>query len=367
MDNKEEKFFEEKETDDDSILKEEVKEEKEKEKEYTKIKEDKNIRKKINYHNDDKKKIILIILVAIILIGTVVFLLLNKKDNVKDNTKEKDKEVVEIKEDDSNKKMIGYVSCDDNKASLNVRNSIDGDIIDSLSCYKEVTIEEKQEKSENCDQWYKISYIKNGSNYTGYACGSYIKDRTVSDKTIKQVKELVDKVNNYYEKVQVLPYCGKTSDSKIVTFKEKDEDFEGKYVKSEYKTIEDVKNYLLTFMDESLIKNKLSLSDYNNPKMYDDYYEIDGNLYCRDYSGKGFISSYTGEYNIEIISETDDKITGNIAYEYINNETLENEESKCNINNLSLCNNSNFEYKLSKISIDKKNDNFVVTKIDFHE
>ena len=49
-----------------------------------------------------------------------------------------------------------------------------------------------------------------------------------------------------------------------------------------------------------LFKTDLKLSDINNPKQYDNYYEIDGNLYCRNYSGKGWKSNYTGNYNIEI-------------------------------------------------------------------
>ncbi len=35
-----------------------------------------------------------------------------------------------------------------------------GDIIDGLSCYKEVTIEEELPGTDNCKKWYKVSYVK---------------------------------------------------------------------------------------------------------------------------------------------------------------------------------------------------------------
>lgn len=95
--------------------------------------------------------------------------------------------------------------------------------------------------------------------------------------------------------------------------------------------------------------------------MYDDYYEIDGNLYCRNYSGKGWLTRYTGNYDIEIINSSDSRISGNIVYEYLT------EESSCDVKNLSKCSNSNFKYELGKFNIDKVDNNYVVTKIDFHE
>ena len=45
----------------------------------------------------------------------------------------------------------------------------------------------------------------------------------------------------------------------------------------------------------------------------DNYYEIDGNLYCRNYSNKGWLSRYTNNYNIEI-----DNINENTDNEWIN-------------------------------------------------
>ena len=129
------------------------------------------------------------------------------------------------------------------------------------------------------------------------------------------------------------------------------------YKNPEYKNIEEIKTYLSTFLDPSLFKNELKLSDINNPKQYDNYYEIDGELYCRNYIGKGWLSNYTGNYDIEIVSNTDNKIVVNIAYEYLT------DDSKCDIKDLSKCSNSNFKYEISKINIEDG----IIKKMDFHK
>ena len=301
-----------------------------------------DMKMKLNRSNDDnKKKIIMYVVIGVvvlILILVMIYIVLgNKKNNTTDN-KKNDIDIVnkdEDKDKDTNKSNMGYVSCDDNTSLLNVRNSTSGDIIDGLSCYKEVTIEEELPGTDNCKKWYKVSYVKRGSNYTGYACGTYIKVEDIDKNTIKTAKEVIDKANNYYDNSVLKAYCGENPG--------------------------ELKKHLLTFLDESLIKTELKLSDINNKRMYDDYYEIDGNLYCRNYSGKGRLTRYTGNYDIEIINSRDSRISGNIVYEYLT------EESSCDVKNLSKCSNSNFKYELGKFNIDKVDNNYVVTKIDFHE
>lgn len=328
-------------------------------------KEEIKIDKKINNYDNKNKKIIIIVTSIILLVavlGVTIYLIWGRKDK---NLEEKPKDNVVDKVDNNDKtdntKKIAYVSCDDNTSLLNVRNSTSGDIIDGLSCFKEVTIEEEMEPTDNCSNWYKISYKKRGSNYTGYACGTYIKTKEVSSLTINKVKELVDKANDYYENNVLKAYCGKTNGKKTLEFTEGETTMSGEYLKSEYKTLDELKKYLLTFLDESLIKPKLELSDLDNKKYYDNYYEIDGELYCRNYAGKGWLTYYTNNYDIEITSESESRITANIAYEYLN------ENSKCTLDNLSSCPNSNFKYEMGKITIEKENDNFIITKIDFHK
>lgn len=324
--------------------------------------EEDNIKLKLNHNrNDDKKKKIIMYVVigllSVLLIVALVYIFMNKDmssntNNDKENEEKTNNEQKPVDNIINNK--LGYVSCDDNTALLNVRNSTGGNIIDGLSCYKEVTIEEELEGTEACSNWYKISYSKNSSNYTGYACGTYIKKLEVSESTIKEVKSLIDKANNYYDNSILKAYCGKSSTSKTIEF---ENNMTGEYVKSQYKNIDELKNYLLSFLDKDLIKLKLELSDIDNPKYYDNYYEIDGSLYCRNYSGKGWLSYYTNNYDIEVTSVNNDKINVNIAYEYID------EDSNCKLDELSKCSRSDFVYEIGKITIE----NNIITKMDFHK
>lgn len=318
-------------------------------------------------NNDRKRNIIIIILVgvAIILIGVIVFLALGKKDtNTKDDKEVTDKTSEVVKEETG--KKVSYVSCDDNTALLNVRNSSTGDIIDGLSCYKEIEILEEVEGTDKCDKWYRVSYNKHGSSYTGYVCSKYIKDSSSDSLALKKYKSVIDKANKYYESNVLMVYCGETKGTKTVNITEDGHTFEGQYSKSEFKSIDELKKHILTFLDESLIKVKLEVADFNNPKMYDNYYEIDGNLYCRNYAGKGWITYYTGNYDIEVVSETDNKVNIKIAYEYLDEDKLD-EDGKCSINNISSCSNSYFKYVIGEITLSKDNDNYIVTKMNFHD
>jgi len=328
--------------------------------------EEDNIKRKLNRNRDaDKRnKTIIYIVIAVLVVAlltAVIYIITNDRTaennidnnnniNETDNNNQNEDEPVSNTENSN----IGYVSCDDNTALLNVRNSTTGNIIDGLSCYKEVTIEEELEGTDTCDNWYKISYTKNGNNYTGYSCGTYIKKLEVSQNIMENTKDLINKANNYYENSVLTAYCGSSSSSKEIAF---EDNMTGEYVKSEYKTIEDLKKYILSFLDEDLLISKLEISDINNPKIYDNYYEIDGNLYCRNYSGKGWLTYYTGNYDIEITNVTENKITANIAYEYLA------EDSKCDLDNLSNCSKSNLIYEIGKVIIE----NNIITKIDFHK
>ena len=300
---------------------------------------------RLNSNNNDKKKIIMYVVggfIALLLVGAIIYLvIINKDSDNNDNRNDKNNDVVEDNKDNKEDSAISYVACDGNTALLNVRNSVTGDIIDGLSCYQEVKIEEELEGND--------------------ACGTYIKKSNVKESTISKVKEIIDKANEYYEKTMVMPYCGNTTDVKDITFNNDDgSTFTGEYVKSEYKNIDEIKSYLSTFASSSLFKTDLKLSDINNPKQYDNYYEIDGNLYCRNYSGKMIypliVYDSDGNYNIEITSSSDNKYLVNISYEYLN------DDSKCELKDLSKCSNNNFKYDIGKIVIE----NDIITKMDFH-
>ena len=134
-------------------------------------------KRKVINNNHDKKKIIIILITIFVLLvfGIIFFLIFTSKD--KDtNTADDD---IKLQDDlpPEKKENLGYVLCDDNTALLNVRNSITGEIVDGLSCYKEVVIEQELSGTENCSKWYKINYQKHDSAYTGYVCSSYIREK----------------------------------------------------------------------------------------------------------------------------------------------------------------------------------------------
>jgi len=322
------------------------------------------IKPKLNRNRDDdkKKKIVMYIVIgvlAFVLVGLIVYILLYDRETLGDIDNEtNNNEVVNGEIDDvlENTQInnLGYVSCDDNTALLNVRNSTSGNIIDGLSCYKEVIIEEELSGTDVCDKWYRISYDKNGNNYTGYVCGTYIKKLEIKQDVLSNTRELIDKANEYYEESVLKAYCGDSNSTKTIDF---GSNMTGEYVKSQYKNIDELKNYLLSFLDEDLIDIKLELSDIDNPKYYDNYYVIDGDLYCRNYAGKGWLTYYTGNYDIEITSVSDNKITLNIAYEYVN------ENSDCKLEEISSCGRNDFVYEIGKIVIIDG----IITKMDFHK
>ena len=335
-------------------------------------KEDDTIRFSKRGSNLDKKRniiIIILIAIAVILIGVIGVLALTKKEdnsNNKDDNNNKTEEVVKEEDREETGKKLSYVSCDDNTAPLNVRNSISGDIIDGLTCFKEVEILEEAGSTDTCDKWYKINYQKKGSSYTGYACGKYIKDSISDSVSINKMREVIDKANKFYEDNQVMVYCGETSGTKTISINEDGHNFDGQYLKSEFKSIDELKKHILTFIDESLIRIKLEVADYNNPKMYDNYYEIDGNLYCRNYSGKGWMHFYTGNYDIEVVSETNSNVNLRIAYEYLDENKLD-EDGKCSLQNISSCPSSYFKYVIKNITLSKDTGNYIVTKMEFHD
>ncbi len=324
-------------------------------------KEEVVIKNKPNNH----QKIYLITAITIILLAIIVLIIFllpsNKKEDEKNDIS---KEISKEEEKDSDSKTrLAYVDCDTNTSLLNVRNSPTGDIIDGISCFQTVTIEEEEEKTENCPKWYKISYTKRGDNYTGYSCSTYIKESTIDEKIYSQVKELIDKANDYHKNSMLGAYCGNASgETKEIEFTSNNSTIKGEYLKSEYNSIEELKKYLLSFLKEDIISQKLELSDYSNKSYYDNYYEIDGSLYCRNYAGKDWNTTYTGNYNFEITNVSDKKIDVRIAYEYLSEET-----EKCNLDDLSSCSTSQFKYILGEIKMEKEKDNYVITAIDFYE
>ena len=183
--------------------------------------EDNNIKFKNSYNrnNDKNNKIILYVLLVVLffgLLGFIIYFLFVRSDNNSNNDVDNDNSIVnDVITDnvsgDLEQGGTAYVSCDDNTALLNVRNSPTGDIIDGLSCYKEIIIEDEVGGTDNCSKWYKISYQKRGSNYTGYSCSTYIKKNDISNDIKSMVELLINKANDYYEGNVLKVFCGYNS------------------------------------------------------------------------------------------------------------------------------------------------------------
>ena len=71
-----------------------------------------------------------------------------------------------------NTNLKGRVSCVENNDPLTVRSSVNGTIIDRLSCDTEMKILDNTIGSSGyCSNWYKVSY---DSDKEGYVCGTYV-------------------------------------------------------------------------------------------------------------------------------------------------------------------------------------------------
>lgn len=86
--------------------------------------------------------------------------------------------------------LKGKVSCVQNNDPLTVRNSVNGTIIDRLSCDTEMKILDNSLGSSGyCSNWYKVSYY---DNKIGYVCGTYViteVDVDYNDENIKLYRD----------------------------------------------------------------------------------------------------------------------------------------------------------------------------------
>ena len=68
----------------------------------------------------------------------------------------------------------GYISCEVMTETLNLRDAIDGNVKNKVTCGVDLTIlDENAGSSSLCDKWYKVKY----NNVEYYACGDWISIR----------------------------------------------------------------------------------------------------------------------------------------------------------------------------------------------
>lgn len=81
----------------------------------------------------------------------------------------------------------GYISCEVVSDTLNLRDSIDGNVIRSIPCGNDLTIlDENAGTSSICSKWYRVKY----SNSEYYACGDWISIREeLSEEDEKEYRD----------------------------------------------------------------------------------------------------------------------------------------------------------------------------------
>ena len=190
---------------------------------------------------------------------------------------------------------------------------------------------------------------------------------TVNDKSetlslieaTKLGKNLYDKATEIYSTWVFLPYCGNSleeiANQKSIHF----EDNSIEFYKSRFSSISDLKQELANYLSEDIINTKVDKYESLG------YYEVDNNkLYCRKTIGKGWLSSYLEKYDIKANDITDNKITYTITSYYAK------DIDKCEGNgdlNIYNCPEENIETKDTNFTIEKVNNNWIVTEYNLHE
>lgn len=126
---------------------------------------------------------------------------------------------------------------------------------------------------------------------------------------------------------------------------------------SKYSSIQEVKNYLLSFLSSSMVDS--AVTDFG-------YKEIDGQLYCLASSGKGFLSDYTGNKKISVVNIDERKINYSIEFVFTDRSSGNNSCQADMLNkslDLSLCSDSDLIKVSADFVIEKNEDGrWIVTK-----
>lgn len=198
---------------------------------------------------------------------------------------------------------------------------------------------------------------------------------TVSDKstTLSLIeattlgKDLYDKATEIYSTWKLLPYCGYSDEiynQKSVELKP------GTGIisyESMFSNLKELKEYLSKYLSKEIIDSQIkeeAITDINELNDYTDYVIYNNKLYCRQNSGKGWISSYLKKYDIKPNDITDNKITYTITSYYAK------DIDKCDGNgdlNIYNCPEENIETKDTNFTIEKVNNNWIVTEYNLHE
>lgn len=205
-----------------------------------------------------------------------------------------------------------------------------------------------------------------------------------AEEAITEGKRLYDKATEIYSVWVLRPYCGvATSDIQNQELvKLGDSGYgNGNYYKSNFSSLDSLKDYLKQWLSGEIVNDKVRKSYEWNDKTYYDYVEDtsllysgddytyvdyvlkDGSLYCRFDVGKGWLSLYQDEYDIEVDSIENNKITYTITSTYVKNN------AKCNLGTLGTkdCTEADYEYVDTSFVIERNSKgNFVVAEFTLH-
>lgn len=189
-------------------------------------------------------------------------------------------------------------------------------------------------------------------------------------------RTLYDKLTEIYETSNLIPYCGYNYIQAITNASDEfsAEGFDNvKYLKTNFNSLDDLKNALRNYLSDDLIKDLVTgdvVTDLKNLKVYSNYLIKDNTLYCRAYTGAGYMTLYANNYEMTIKSIDEKEITFNIKSKYVK----ESASYECinavfgNMDISGVCNSDEVEYKDTTFTISKNsNNNWVVTDFTLHE
>lgn len=180
-------------------------------------------------------------------------------------------------------------------------------------------------------------------------------------EAISQGNKLYKKANKVYSVWKLLPYCGydliEIYNQTGVKLDSNNSYIE--YYESKYSSVEDLKKDLSNFLSTEIINAKISEDN-------DTFYKVNNNkLYCRKTLGNGWVTPYLNKYDLKINTIEEKKITYTVTSYY----AIDFTKCKNSSNNMSVsdCEESNIETKNTNFTIEKVNNNWVVTSFTLHD
>lgn len=180
-------------------------------------------------------------------------------------------------------------------------------------------------------------------------------------------KDLYDKATEIFSTWNMLPYCGysfvEIHNQKTINLGN------NVFYESSFNNIDELKNYLLNYLSSEIVESNINEEaqiDLNKITDYQNYIIYNNKLYCRQNSGKGWLSLYLGNYDIKVNNIQDNKITYIISSYY-----AKDYDTTCNTDayngSLTNCPSESVIKKDTNFTIEKQNDKWIVTDYTLHE